>query len=228
MTTQNNDEKLNALVSNYGDDFPTDVTKIGEYYGKIGPELYDEYMKFINFNAEPYNIAPAVEEILNLPKDAKILDVGCGTGLIAKLISPKGYNNMYGVDATDKFVVAARETGLYKEAECMYLGNNVLPEKFTNTFDCVIASGVWLKGHIPCSGYDDVYSAMKVGSLFITAMRTKYYENGEEEHYKDALDKFIADGRLELTETRLFKRGINGGTSLMQEQDSILLVFKKL
>ena len=102
------EQSLDALVQNYGVDFPEDITKIGEYYGNIGPELYDEYMQYINFNAEPYNIAPAVEEILKLPKDAKILDVGCGTGLIGKLISKMGYNNLTGVDATAKFIEAAK------------------------------------------------------------------------------------------------------------------------
>ena len=80
-------------------------------------------MKFINFNAEPYNIAPAIKEIIQLPTESKILDVGCGTGLIGKLISQQGYTNITGVDATEKFVNAAKETGLYQDAKCMYLGN---------------------------------------------------------------------------------------------------------
>ena len=202
-------------MDNYGADFPEDVTKIGDYYGNIGPELYDQYMEHINFNAEPYNIAPAVEEILNLPHDAKILDVGCGTGLIGKLISKSGYNNIYGVDATQKFIDAARLTGIYQENECMYLGAGQFPEKYHNEFDCVIASGVWLKGHIPASGYEDVYSAMKVGSYFITAMRTKYWVDDEEEGYKKKLNTYTESGQLELMETRLFKRGIEGGTDLM-------------
>jgi 2-polyprenyl-3-methyl-5-hydroxy-6-metoxy-1,4-benzoquinol methylase len=110
MSALTKEQSLDALVQNYGVDFPEDVTKIGEYYGNIGPELYDEYMQYINFNAEPYNIAPAVEEILKLPKDAKILDVGCGTGLIGKLISKMGYKNITGVDATQKFIDAAKQT----------------------------------------------------------------------------------------------------------------------
>ena len=69
---------------------------------------------------------------------------------------------------------------------------------------------------------------MKVGSYFITAMRTKYWVTGEEEHYKDKLDEYTADGRLVLEETKLFTRGIKGGTALMEEQESILLVFKKM
>ena len=143
------------------------------------------------------------------------MDVGCGTGLIAKLISKKGYNNITGVDATKNFIDAARLTGLYKDNECLYLGNGDFPEKYHNQFDCVIASGVWLKGHIPCSGYDDVYLAMKVGSYFITAMRVSYWVNGEAEGYKDKLDTFTNDGRLELTDTKFFKRGVDGGTDLM-------------
>ena len=48
-----------------------------------------------------------------------------------------------------------------------------------------------MKGHIPASGYEDVYAAMKVGSYFITAMRTKYWVDDEEEGYK--LDQSVTE-----------------------------------
>jgi hypothetical protein len=55
---------------------------------------------------------------------------------------------------------------------------------------------------------------MKVGSYFITAMRTSYYVDGEAEGYKDKLNTFTVDGRLVLEETRLFTRGVKGGEDL--------------
>ena len=72
-----------------------------------------------------------------------------------------------------------------------------------------------MKGHIPASGYDDVYAAMKIGAYFVTAMRTSYWVDGEEEGYKTKLNTFTDNGRLELQESRLFKRGKEGGTDLM-------------
>ena len=187
---------MNEKVVNYGQEFPDDITKIGQYYSNIGPELYDEHMEFINFNAEPYNIAPAVKNILKLPTDARILDMGCGTGLITKLISKDGYNNISGVDATPPFVEAAIATGLYKSVDCLYLGSGNFPEKLTNEFDAVVASGIWLKGHCPPDAFDDVHAAMKVGGFFLTAMRTKYWKNGEEMGYKDKLDTLTSSGKF--------------------------------
>jgi hypothetical protein len=57
----------------------------------------------------------------------------------------------------------------------MFLGNGDFPAKWINNFDVVIASGVWLKDHIPNAAFDDVYAAIKVGGYFVTAMREKHW-----------------------------------------------------
>ena len=54
-------------------------------------------------------------EEMDLPKDSKILDVGCGTGLMGKMLSTDGYNQIVGVDASEKFVEASVATGFYTE-----------------------------------------------------------------------------------------------------------------
>ena len=111
-------------------------------------------------------------EEMDISKDSKILDVGCGTGLMGKMLGQDGYNQIVGVDASEKFVEASVATGFYTETQVMYLGNGEFPEKYNGYFDTVVASGVWLKGHIPCAGLEDVYTALKVGGHFITAMRS--------------------------------------------------------
>ena len=169
------EEKLAELVKTFEHGMPfDDPTKMGEYYDTIDPEIYDELIVAINFTTETHAIATAALEKLAV-LDANIIDVGCGTGLMGKLLGNKGYKNIVGIDASQKFVDASIATGFYKEAEAMYLGNGDLPEKYVNHFDMAVASGVWLKGHIPCAGIEDVYLSLKVGGLFVTAMRAQYW-----------------------------------------------------
>lgn len=61
-------------------DMPKDNQKIGVYYDKMTPELYDAMMGSVNYT-EPDEIAKSCGE-LKLDANIKILDVGAGTGLI--------------------------------------------------------------------------------------------------------------------------------------------------
>ena len=58
------------------------------------------------------------------------------------------------------------------------MGQDKFPDDLKNRFDLVCASGVWLEGHIPAEGIEDVYAALKVGGYFVTAMRSYYWVLG--------------------------------------------------
>ena len=85
-----------------------------------------------------------------------------------------------------------------------------------------------MKGHMPSAAMDDCHSALKVGGYFVTAMRSIYWKNGEEEGFKDKLDELVAEGKLELLNTFTFMRGREGEDGLFGQQESRLLCFKKL
>lgn len=42
------------------------------------------------------------KEIINLPKDIKILDAGCGDGAISKVLKEKGFTNITSIDLVDR------------------------------------------------------------------------------------------------------------------------------
>ena len=89
-----------------------------EWYGKVSPAVYEETMRLVNF-CDPYNIAAQAhkKEIdggLNLPRDSKILDIGCGTGLVARILSREGFKDISGVDASANFLKLAAEDGNYR------------------------------------------------------------------------------------------------------------------
>ncbi|MCX5698501.1 MAG: class I SAM-dependent methyltransferase [Candidatus Omnitrophica bacterium] len=61
-----------------------------------------------------------------LPKDAKILEIGCGNGFMLKALLDRGYNNLYGIEPSqdailkaddrikDRIIVDVLRKGLYK------------------------------------------------------------------------------------------------------------------
>ena len=52
------------------------------FYDLTKPEVIDEIWRQMNFN-DPFYICMAAAQDLNIPRDALVLDVGCGTGKIA-------------------------------------------------------------------------------------------------------------------------------------------------
>ena len=185
-----------------------DPTSVGNHYDNIAEHVgYDGFNVWINF-IDPFLIAQAIYDpepqgedaeddfnfgFLNMPRDAKIFDVAQGTGLIGRLLTEKGFTHIDGVDASEKFCKLATESGWYKEIKHQYLANGVdkLPAKWIGTYDVVMASGCFSKGHIQNpAGFDDVWAIMKVGGYFVTAFRTKYLEDEDELGFKAKLEGF--------------------------------------
>ena len=83
-----------------------------QWYVEVEPAVYDEVMRICNFN-EPYFIAKTVAK-LEESRTGQIMDLGCGTGLIARLLSREGVKgNLHGIDAVSNVIDVARREGNY-------------------------------------------------------------------------------------------------------------------
>lgn len=162
---------------------------VGEYYDNIAGETYDEFIERINF-IDPYHVAKVIQNpapevevapetgtvnygYLNTPRDAAIFDIGCGTGFMGKLLHAQGYTNIEAADATQSYVDIASTSGWYTNCSVIWFGKGVeaLPATLLGKYDLVMATGVFLDGHIPASGFDDAHAMCKPGGYFITSIR---------------------------------------------------------
>ena len=118
---------------------------------------------------------------------------------------------------------------MYEEAREIWLGRGAenWPADWTGKFDIVTASGVFLKGHIPCSGMEDCVSALRPGGYFVTAMRSMYYEPGNPEGYREKLDELVASGKITLVNKETFMRGVEGEVGLFTPMQSTMVSFRK-
>ena len=113
--------------------------------------------------------------------DTKIIDIGAGSGRVGRSLHKFGFTNIDGVDASEGLLEHARKMGSYNELRTFYLGNGSYPfEDHREKYDMAVASGVWLAAHIPAVGVQEVVQAIRTGGLFVTAMRTIYYEHGND------------------------------------------------
>ena len=164
----------NEILKTFTTDYPTQEN-VDKFYNKMSGEAYDEFIKTINFN-EPEKFMPLIGA--GCPADvetsSEVLDVGAGTGICGILLKEKGFTNITGIDPSESLLKKLDDTGAYKASRCMFLGLGLdkYPEDLKGKFDLVVAGGVFLEGHIPCSGFDDVHASLKTNAFFVTGMRT--------------------------------------------------------
>ncbi|KAJ6655814.1 hypothetical protein lerEdw1_004867 [Lerista edwardsae] len=60
-------------------------------------------------------------------EDVLVLDVACGTGLVAQELQTRGFRHFHGLDGSQGMLEHARHKGLYQDLKQCVLGQGVLP-----------------------------------------------------------------------------------------------------
>lgn len=204
------------LANKYADN-PHNTPDFIKFYNQLDPKVYEDMSTITEFSDEQEHLARSVYEpkdsgALEMPKDAAIFDVACGTGMLGRILQRQGYTNMVGSDATPNFVKVAKETGIYTDVIEHWFGSGIenFPEEHKERYDVVTASGCLSKGHIPNSGLDDIHAALKVGGYFAAGWRTFYLTPGEENGFYEKLEAMVAEGKFKLVRRYEFQRGLTG------------------
>ena len=101
---------------------------------KLSVIAKEAILKFLTLNY--FVIRRVINNELTVKKTEKLLDLGCGTGMLASLFPPSSY---YGIDTDEKLIAFAKETyPLYKFAVMSGAGLQFKQ----NTFDKVLIVGV--------------------------------------------------------------------------------------
>ncbi|XP_077950388.1 methyltransferase-like protein 27 [Gasterosteus aculeatus] len=95
---------------------------------------------------------------------ARVLDVACGSGLVAMLMLELGFKHFVGVDGSQGMLDQAAKTGIYEELRLALLGAEPLPAKI-GAFDVVIMVGALDPGFAPVSVVRELCQAAKPGGL---------------------------------------------------------------
>lgn len=109
-----------------------------------------------------------------VPKDAKILDAGAGTGLVGALLAQRGYTDLVAMDLSNGMLEEARKKKVYKEFYRMVMGKKLaFPSR---SFDAVISVGVLTVGHAPASSLDELLRVTRPGGHIVFTLRPDVYE----------------------------------------------------
>lgn len=144
--------------------------------------MYDRWAKVYDRdlqNGEYQQPARCAEALAgHLPVEgAKILDVGCGTGLSGLALAERGYIGIDGCDLSQGMLDRANELEIYGRLFACDLNKPPL-DVADQHYDGVTAVGVFSFGHIMPDAVDELLRITKPQGLVIIGLNDHYYEEG--------------------------------------------------
>ena len=97
--------------------------------------------------------------------NARILDAGCGTGLVGQIVYQTGYRVLDGLDASEGMLEVARAKGCYRNLYQLLLDAHIDLEPCS--YDAIFASGVLTQGHAPPESLDGLLTLAKPSAPII-------------------------------------------------------------
>ena len=163
-------------------------------------ERYDEWAKTYEGDLDRdfgwYGPLYAVEAFARfVPKGARILDAGAGTGLVGKLLIEQGYDNLVAMDISNGMLDEARKKNTYREFHQMVMGKKL--DFPSDSFDAVVTVGVLTVGHAPASSLDELVRITSPGGHIVFTLRPDLHEEGG---FKEKHAELESAGKWKLSE----------------------------
>lgn len=119
---------------------------------------------------------PKTVEILSavLEKHARILDAGCGTGLVGAELAKRGYAAFDGVDLSAEMLRYAKTRGYRKLFQ--YSLNDPLPIS-DGAYDAIISAGLFTHGHVKTHAIRELIRITKSGGYLCFTINEGVYRS---------------------------------------------------
>ena len=96
---------------------------------------------------------------------AEILDVGCGTGLVAVELAARGFSTIDGLDASARMIAEARAKGIYRDLRGGDVRDPAAVEP--GRYDAAIAVGVFGGGHVGPEDLECFARPVRAGGVIV-------------------------------------------------------------
>ena len=126
-------------------------------------------------------------------KQAKIMDFGCGTGLVAEHLQKHGYQNIDGVDISEGMLALAKEKNIYQ-----YLAKADLTKPLSledNIYDAGLCVGSMGAGYVEAEHVAEMLRVIKPEGLLIIFMNEGFYRDNQ---FDSRFAKHESEGRWQI------------------------------
>lgn len=157
--------------------------------------IYDgwaqDYERNLWASGNPYIAMIVGYAVRHIPdRQTRILDGGCGPGVLSAALHMIGYDNIAGLDPSEGMLAVAKSKGCYAELHNMLLAPDI--DFADESFDGIIVSGVLTHGHAPPDALDGILRIAKPGAPVIFTMSGVGYD---ECGFKEKMQSLEDEGR---------------------------------
>ncbi len=165
---------------------------------------YDEELVEENQYAGPELAASVLAREL-ADRNARIIDIGCGTGLVGERLKAQGFGHIDGLDLVPEMLAVAGTKGAYDQlVEADLLAGAPFADA---SYDAAISVGTFTHNHVGPAGIDEVLRLVKPGGLFVVMINVEAYAS---DGYQAKFDQLVSDGRCRIRAT---EEGVLFGTT---------------
>ena len=146
-------DELKDLYKNWND-YENDVINLAGYVGhKVTTDTLLKYLK---------------------NKQSKILDAGCGTGLVGQILYKNNYKNIVGVDFSQEMIDRALKKNVYQSLSLCDLTKKL--EFEDGSFDAIICAGTFTCGHVGPKALNEMVRITKNEGYICFTVRKQEWE----------------------------------------------------
>jgi predicted TPR repeat methyltransferase len=148
-------------------------------------------------------------------RQARILDAGCGTGLVGRRLQQAGYTQLYGSDYSKKMLAEARTTGAYVS---LLQHDLTRPVETDELYDAAIAVGVFAFSVPSAEHLVNITCSLKPGGIALVTVNGKAWQEVDWPAKLDGFDHRFPQAQLLEIQTidYLTAEGIDGRLLILQ------------
>ncbi|XP_057309430.1 ubiquinone biosynthesis O-methyltransferase-like [Hydractinia symbiolongicarpus] len=163
------------LVLDYYKSTHLNPENLSGVYDDLSP-MYDKIISILKYEAFK-RLAKDLAVFLEYENllEKRILDVGCGNGKVGKSLVEEGFQNIDGLDISEKLLEICKETKCYNKLFNVPLTTNSTPGIEENTYDIAVSSGSYIAGHIPMDTLFELTRIVKPGGYIFYTLHDPNY-----------------------------------------------------
>ena len=147
-------DELEGIYKNWAKNYEHDVINLAGYVGHlITSELLLSYLR---------------------KGKAKVLDAGCGTGLVGEFLFKNNFKNVEGVDFSKEMLSIASNKKVYQSLKLVDLTKKL--DYKDSVFDAVICAGTFTCGHVGPEALRELVRITKKGGYICFTVRKQEWE----------------------------------------------------
>ena len=138
-------------------------------------ETYDQSMLDGLSYRSPQRIA-SLAAMTEARRDVRVLDVGCGTGLLASCLRAEGFTRIDGLDYSAPMLAVAQRESRIDEAFLRDLNERL--EMGEACYDMLVSTGTFTHGHVGAGCLPELLALLEPGGNLICTVHRDVWDDG--------------------------------------------------